>query len=521
MNRIAAFVVEHGRLAWGVFLLVAAAIAVVAGYQHRAQSEDERLSLLETDADRQGIEIMSLTLNGNLMGSVALLGMIDTGVKRDALAPAAARTPGVVEVLENISHAYDAQGSFVVGNDGVVHASWDSSGKPSTGLDVRFRPYYRMAMLGKENVYAAVSLARGDRALYFSAPVFAGTGRTTPSIGAIVARTDVAKVDKLLKGKADIALLLSPQGVVFASSEPGWLGFLAGAPSVERLRAIRELKQFGNLFENRDPSLLPVPFENGIHRLAQQRYAVATAPVQWNDPSGDWKVVLLENLSRTIPAGEPVRIGGIAGGLALVMGLMILNILRRHHAQIVSGQKLEAYAKAQAASAERKSRLSAVALRLQQSENLSDLARDFLAETHLVLGVLRGVVYVATDSDSGKLQLAASYACDPDIPVELLTGEGLLGQCAIERQARVIETSSSGFRPIHSGLGEAAPAAIFMAPIVLRDTLLGVLELATLTVPGNTEREQFDQMVALLAMNLEVLRRNRWAREERSQEQPT
>ena len=50
-----------------------------------------------------------------------------------------------------------------------------------------------------------------------------------------MARTGLQKVDELLRGKADIALLLSPQGVVFASSRKEWIGHLSGTPTPERL----------------------------------------------------------------------------------------------------------------------------------------------------------------------------------------------------------------------------------------------------------------------------------------------
>ena len=138
--------------------------------------------------------------------------------------------------FESVGRSYDAQGVFLVPRDGVITLSWDSAGKPSTGLNVKFRPYYQMALKGKNNVYAAVSLARGDRALYFSAPVFLGTTNGSESVGAVVARTGLQKVDELLRGKADIALLLSPQGVVFASSRKEWIGHLSGTPTPERLQ---------------------------------------------------------------------------------------------------------------------------------------------------------------------------------------------------------------------------------------------------------------------------------------------
>ena len=86
----------------------------------------------------------------------------------------------------------------MVGKDGFVKSSWDDSGKPSTGIDVRFRPYYQQAMAGRNNIYAAVSLARGDHALYFAAPVYAAMARSGDPVGVVVARTDMEKLERLL-----------------------------------------------------------------------------------------------------------------------------------------------------------------------------------------------------------------------------------------------------------------------------------------------------------------------------------
>ena len=93
-------------------------------------------------------------------------------------------------------------------------------------------------------------------------------------------------------------------------------------------------------------------------------------------------------------------------------------------------------------------------------------------------------------------------------PALVEMGEGLLGQCALERRMQLIETGPAGFATIRSGLGERAPAALMLGPILLNDKLLGVVELALLTQPGPAEAEQLEEITRLLAMNLEILGRN-------------
>ena len=70
---------------------------------------------------------------------------------------------------------------------------------------------------------------------------------------------------------------------------------------------------------------------------------------------------------------------------------------------------------------------------------------------------MQGVVYVlaAPRDGDGILQRAASYACLSSLPATLSSGQGMLGQCAIERRLRVIELPDDSLWEIRSGLGAA------------------------------------------------------------------
>lgn len=526
MKRIAAFVVEHARMAWSLAVLAAVGAGLLAGQLAGQVKESERLSVLTTEAERRGIEIMSQTLNGNMMGAVTLLGLIDENIKREARGEIKPNGPQMAAMLESVGRSLDADGVFIVDANGIAQSSWDNSGRPSTGLNLKFRPYFQMAQQGLNNVYAAVSIARGDRSLYFAAPIYADSGNGSDSIGAVVARTGLVKLDNLLKGKADIAVLLSPQGVVFASSRPEWIGHLDGAPTPERLKAIRELKQFGNMFEGKTPALLPVATTNGLQTLDGRRHAVASANVQWNDPFGDWRLVLLEDLTRTVSPARLAWAGIATGGGTLLIGLLLLGMLRSHHAQAEATRQIEAFARAQEASATRKTRLAGISLRLQQTHSVAELGQVFLAEAHALLGALQGSVYFIADDAARTMRLAASYGCATAPAAELATGEGLLGQCAIERRGRVVATPADDCWTIRSGLGDARPAALMLAPLLLNENLLGAVEIATLVAPDDDARAQFDEIVGFLALNIEILRRKlategRLATTERAEQEAT
>lgn len=513
MNKIAQFVVDRARLAWSLAILTSLLVGVGATEVARLGGEQNRISRLQTEAERTSIELMSNTLNANMMGAMGLIGLVDEDIKQEAKNRLAPNTPRISALLESIGRAHNADGTFVVGTDGVVKSSWDMSGKRSTGLDVKFRPYFKMAMKGKDSIYAAVSLATGKRALYFAAPLHESGNIQSASIGAVVSRTPLDRVDRLLDGRSDIVLLISPQGVVFSSSRTDWIGHLAGEASPERIKSIRELKQFGTMFEAKEPALLPVAVGSAIARLENQRYAVAQAKVPWNDPYGDWSLVLLEDLSHSMPLTERAWMGLSVGVGALLFGILVLQILRGHHAQGTAAAQLKESAEEHEVAAQRKSRLAEASLRLQQATSLEGLAQTFLEEANRMLGVLQGALYVVDETAAERLILGGSYGCAAGLPATLAFGDGLLGQCAVEGKTLLLETPQEHYWRISSGLGNALPRVVAALPIQCNDKLLGVAELAVLKDLSSEELATFEELLPLVGLNLEILQRNRRADE--------
>lgn len=508
MNRFLSYFAYHGRAAWVLVIalsLLGGALVAVNDIQRR---EGQRVSLLQTEARRSSIEITSSTLNGNLMGSITLLGLIDRDIKQEASNGLMSVDAHIPITLSTLGNSFEAEGVFVVGEDGIVKSSWDRINKPSTGLDVKFRPYYKMAMRGQTSVYAAVSMARGDRSLYFTAPVYSERARATSGIGAVVARTNLERVDALLKGKFDRAFLLSPQGVVFSSTTPQWVGMLEGTATPERLKSIRDLKQFGPLFEKADPMPLPVSASAGIQMVDGRPFAFGVAPVQWNDPSGDWKLVAMEDLAQSAPPTPSLAQGAATVGLGVLLGWMWIHLLRGRRSQDEATALLKSYAQQQAQHATFRARLAETSMRLQRCETLEELARVFLAEARDMLGVVQGVVYAVPSDNSERMVLLGSNASAEQPAATLQLGEGLLGQCAKERRVQLVLTPPEGFWTVRSGLGSTQPAALLLAPLVLHEDLIGVVELAVTKAPDQDAMGQLEEIVALVANSMEILRRN-------------
>jgi PAS domain S-box-containing protein len=264
-----------------------------------------------------------------VMGAVSALGLVDQPIKRVARGEIPLNTPVVMESLQAIAQSYEANGAYIVNPDGIIKSSWDTVGVPLTGVDVKFRPYFQIAMQGKQNIYAAIGTTTGMRSLYFAAPLYGEVSANAPIIGAVVARLGPERVNSGLRAWSGPALLLSPQDLVFASSREEWIDCLAGQYTPERIKAIRTLKQFGKIFDSGTPRTLPFDLKSDIVCIENHRYAVARTPLQWNDPNGPWRLVLLGDLDKLMPASRRNLIGLTSGLLMLALSTAFLTWRQR------------------------------------------------------------------------------------------------------------------------------------------------------------------------------------------------
>lgn len=504
MNRFAAFLYAHARLVWAFVAVLGLAWAGLIWTLDVQWRGSERLTQLQTDADRTANEIVSTTLKGDLMGSLVLLGILDRDIKQDAIDGLLSIDTAIDSTLGIVGNIFDARGVFVVSREGVIKSSWGRSSRPNTGLNVRFRPYYQMALEGKTSVYAAVGTSSGERTLYYAAPVFAYAARSSNGIGAVVAQGKVDWLDKILSDQPGGAALLSPQGVVFAASSPEWVGGLDGVAATERIRAIRELKQFGKWFDAAEPAKLPFDATSGPQEVDGVRHAIALADVDWGDPAGMWKLVLLEDLTQTVSAGSTVARVSFATALYALFAWLGFRLIRGHHRQVVTSQQLAGMVDGQSQQLRFRETLAAALVRLQQSEDVATLAHSFLSDAHGLFGTLQGVVYVREDGHYG---LRGRFACAEQPPLTLKAGEGMLGQCAVERGHRVLAAGQAGWDTIKSGLGFSAPGCVVCLPLICNDEVLGLVEVAGLQRPDAFPLKDFSEFANALMLNLQVLMR--------------
>ena len=295
----------------GVLLVVALALAgawlVVLAAMHwkGAERATERAQLLQRTVDA----LQTRITGGGMLGAVSLLGLSEPLLKAMAQGYLAPDDPSALARLSVARGRFLVNGVYVMSRDGTVVAH-ETSGKRSTGMNLSFRPYFQQAVNGAISVYAAIGSISQERGLYYAAPLYESDTPSSGIVGVVMFKVGFELFDEVLRRTGMPTVLLSPQGVTFSSTRPEWLFAVAPPLTQARIDAIRATRQFGSHFDNGVASSLPFAPDAQDVFLDGTPYAVERRQVDWNDPGGQWQLVMLDDVSALLPWSERAKLGG-------------------------------------------------------------------------------------------------------------------------------------------------------------------------------------------------------------------
>ncbi|MES2951800.1 MAG: PAS domain S-box protein [Pseudomonadota bacterium] len=156
-----------------------------------------------------------------------------------------------------------------------------------------------------------------------------------------------------------------------------------------------------------------------------------------------------------------------------------------------------------------KSNLALLSNALQTATTFTELSQTLFSTIAPLLKVGHGVLYIH-EEDTHRLRLLGGYAYRErkSLDQHFAIGQGLVGQCAMERAPIILRQPPPDYVRIGSSLGETSPRSIIVLPILRNERLLGILELATLAEFGARDQALLDALMPTLAMNLEILERS-------------
>ena len=148
---------------------------------------------------------------------------------------------------------------------------------------------------------------------------------------------------------------------------------------------------------------------------------------------------------------------------------------------------------------------------LQGQRDLLTVARLILSEMAPLVEMQHGVFYIAdTSQEETVLNLLASYASRKrkSMATEFQLGEGLIGQCAVEKERIIINNAPSDYVRISSGLGNAAPSNIVVLPVLFEGQVKAVIELASFTPFNEIQFGFLDQLTESIGIVINTIEAN-------------
>ena len=119
---------------------------------------------------------------------------------------------------------------------------------------------------------------------------------------------------------------------------------------------------------------------------------------------------------------------------------------------------------------------------LQGQRDLTTVGRLLLSELTPLVNAHQGVIYQMENEETPGLKLLSAYADDGanGHAQTLRLGEGLIGQCALEKRRMLITEMPESAVPISSALFKVAPRNNIVLPVLFENQAKAVIELASI-----------------------------------------
>jgi signal transduction histidine kinase/HAMP domain-containing protein/ActR/RegA family two-component response regulator len=150
---------------------------------------------------------------------------------------------------------------------------------------------------------------------------------------------------------------------------------------------------------------------------------------------------------------------------------------------------------------------------LQGQRDLSTVSSMILSELAPLVSAQHAVFYVLASLEDGDepaliYQAGYGYKERKHLANRFRLGEGLVGQCALEKTRILLTDVPTDYVKISSGLGESAPLNIIALPILFEGSVRAVVELASFSQFSPTHQAFLDQLTESIGLVLNTIEAN-------------
>jgi CheY-like chemotaxis protein/signal transduction histidine kinase len=137
------------------------------------------------------------------------------------------------------------------------------------------------------------------------------------------------------------------------------------------------------------------------------------------------------------------------------------------------------------------------------------MGRLLLTELTPLVNAHMGVIYQVENEDNPQLRLLSAYAGDGSNPHAQFVqfGEGLIGQCAMDKRQRLVSDIPTDTIPINSALLRVRPKNIVVLPVLFENQVKAVIELSSIssfTTSQMTFLEQLTDSIGIVLNSIEA-----------------
>ena len=158
-----------------------------------------------------------------------------------------------------------------------------------------------------------------------------------------------------------------------------------------------------------------------------------------------------------------------------------------------------------------KTNLAKFSRMLQGQRNLEAVGQMILCELAPVVGAQQAEFYVLSSEENPSLTLVASFASGGQGAhgKEVDLGEGLVGQCAIEKRKLTLNgVPAAAFKYRYRTCREQAAAEVLVLPVIFEGQVRGVIELASLEHFNPSHQAFLDQLTESIGIVINTIEAN-------------
>src|SRR5207302_699427 len=158
-----------------------------------------------------------------------------------------------------------------------------------------------------------------------------------------------------------------------------------------------------------------------------------------------------------------------------------------------------------------KTNLAKFSSMMQGQKNLDTVSRLIMSQLTPLVSAHHGAFFMMEQEEGAPvLKLAATYAYKErkSLSNRFRLGEGLVGQCALERKSILLTKVPNDYVQINSGLGEASPLNIIVLPVIFEGEVKAVIELASFNSFSAIHQIFLDQLTESIGVVLNMIGAN-------------